>query len=76
MRETTHPTPPPQPVPADLLASSMTLRDYFAGQAMARIVAADKDGVMGPHVTAGAAYRLADSMRAARAGVLTWGPAD
>ena len=50
----------------EVLASAMTLRDYFAGQAMARIVAADKDGCMGPDITAQASYRLADRMLAAR----------
>jgi len=70
MRETSHPAPPPQPALAHVLASTMTLRDYFAGQAMARIVAADKDGMMGPDITALASYRLADSMLAARGGAV------
>jgi hypothetical protein len=52
--------------PKQILAADMTLRDYFAGQAMARIVAADKDGCMGPDITAQASYRLADRMLAAR----------
>jgi len=52
--------------PEEIPASAMTLRDYFAGQAMARIVAADKDGCMGPDITAQASYRLADRMLAAR----------
>ena len=52
--------------PKRILASDMTLRDHFAAQAMARIVAADKDGCMGPDITAQASYRLADCMLAAR----------
>jgi hypothetical protein len=52
--------------PTEIAASAMTLRDYFAGQAMARIVAADKDGCMGPDITAQASYRLADRMLVAR----------
>lgn len=45
----------------------MTLRDYFAGQALVRITAADQDGVMSPQITAMACYRLADAMIAERA---------
>ena len=45
----------------------MTLRDYFAAAAMMRMHAADKDGIMGPEITAQAAYRMADMMLAERA---------
>lgn len=46
--------------------SGMTLRDWFAGQALIHIQAADKDGIMGPEITAFACYRLADAMIEAR----------
>lgn len=49
------------------MARGMTLRDYFAAAAMMRMHAADKDGIMGPEITAQAAYRMADMMLAERA---------
>lgn len=44
----------------------MTLRDYFAGQALIRITGADPDGVHGPDILAKCCYALADAMLKAR----------
>lgn len=47
----------------------MTLRDWFAGQALAGIIAhADKFGALAPTIAAEAAYEAADAMLAARKG--------
>lgn len=47
----------------------MTLRDWFAGQALAGIIAhADKFGSLAPTIAAEAAYEAADAMLAARKG--------
>ena len=43
----------------------LTKREHFAGLAMNRIVAADKNGVMGPEITALSAVRMADALLAA-----------
>ena len=48
------------------VAPGMTLRDYFAANAMVRIMSYDKDGVMSPETLASASYRLADAMLRAR----------
>ena len=42
----------------------LTKREYFAGIAMGRVIAQDKNGVMGPDITAAAAVILADALLA------------
>ena len=42
----------------------LTKREYFAGIAMGRVIAQDKNGVMGPDITAAAAVTLADALLA------------
>ena len=44
----------------------MTLRDWFAGQAMATLLAATTLNPMHPHVAAGRSYEYADALLAAR----------
>lgn len=50
----------------EVVQEGMTLRDYFAAAAMQRIHAADENGMMGPEITATAAYMMADCMLAER----------
>lgn len=47
-------------------AMSMTLRDYFAGQAMQALITRETKMIPDPSVYAGAAYDLADAMLEAR----------
>jgi hypothetical protein len=42
--------------------SGMTLRDYFAGQAMQALITRETKMIPDPSVYAGAAYDLADAM--------------
>jgi hypothetical protein len=49
------------------ILADMTLRDYFAAQALVRVTAIDENGVMGPEITAMACYTLADAMLKQRA---------
>ena len=51
-------------VPPDLCTMGLTKREYFAGIAMGRVIAQDKNGVMGPDITAAAAVILADALLA------------
>jgi len=46
--------------------SGMTLRDYFAGQAMQALITRETKMIPDPSVYAGAAYDLADAMLDAR----------
>lgn len=45
-------------------SGGLTKREYFAGIAMGRVIAQDKNGVMGPDITAAAAVILADALLA------------
>ena len=62
--------------PNDRGMEGMTLRDYFAGQALAGMaMSIDReyirflaDGISGGHPTAKAAYQVADAMLLARSG--------
>lgn len=56
----------PVHVPAQWKGEPISLRDYFAVAAMQRIHAADENGMMGPEITAKAAYMMADCMLAER----------
>lgn len=49
-----------------LSTGSMTLRDYFAGQALAAVAAYGPNGHAPASVIADAAYEIADAMIAAR----------
>jgi len=42
----------------------LTKREHFAGLAMNRIIAQDKNGVMSPEITAYASVRMADALLA------------
>jgi hypothetical protein len=44
----------------------MSLRDYFAGQALAGIMSVDDAMTYGPNIAAKTAYQAADAMLAAR----------
>jgi len=62
---------PAYPVPIDHWESGMTLRDYFAGQALGEVIAyfADKHLIRNetePEGFARIAYEIADAMIAAR----------
>lgn len=63
-------TVPGGPVDGEFSAPGMTLRDYFAGQALAGILGAEHDnreyGVAGYSDIAEQSYSLADAMIAAR----------
>lgn len=54
------------PVPAPGIRPGMSLRDWFAGQALAGMYAAGDDE-LAPGIAAAAAYRLADAMLKERA---------
>lgn len=47
-------------------ASGMTLRDYFAGQALTNLLPALRDDALTPDEVASDAYRFADAMLVAR----------
>lgn len=49
-----------------LTDTGMTLRDYFAGQALIRLTGADPDGIHSGEILAMCCYRLADAMLAER----------
>ena len=59
--------PPPPPPPPE---SGMTLRDYFAGQALAGIVTDGIPTIVNAKLYAAAAYGMADAMLLARATVV------
>jgi len=53
-------------VPYERLPECMTLRDYFAGQAMQALITRETKMYPNPLVYAGASYELADAMLEAR----------
>ena len=61
---------PAYPVPMDHWEPSMTLRDYFAGQAVGEVIACFGNmqikGETAPEAFARKAYEIADAMIAAR----------
>ena len=53
-------------LPCNAAHDGMTLRDWFAGQALAGLYSLDSEGVPGPAESAKLAYGMADAMLSAR----------